>query len=180
MFKRITVIVLILVFAFGISTFAQKKTTSLSNKGGIGIQVGHFPSIGGHLFYYLSNNSAIGAHFGFIFDGGTGRQPSTTSLLFAPYFNYYITKLTNTLWFYGQGVFTISTGTYSSYDPQRAEYVKSTSTYTSINVNTGLEWRVTKLTNIYGGVKFISFYLDPTRFKAGVMEPFIGVNWVIF
>jgi long-subunit fatty acid transport protein len=121
----------------------------------------------------------IGAHFGFIFDGGTGNG-STTSLLFAPYFNYYITKLTNTLWFYGQGVFVISSGTTMEYMPNLGDYEKVSSTYTSININAGLEWRVTKRTNIYGGVGFINFHLDPSQFKIGVMKPFIGINWIIF
>ena len=179
MFKKLTLATILLLFVFAISSYAQKKTSSLEGKGGIGVQVGGEASIGGHAFYYFSNTMAIGGHFGFVFDGGTGNG-STTSLLFAPYFNYYITKLTNTLWFYGQGVFAITTGSDMVYNPNHGDYIKETSTGTAININAGLEWRVTKLTNIYGGVGFINFNLDPSQFKIGVMHPFIGINWIIF
>jgi hypothetical protein len=179
MFKRITIATVILFLALGLNAYAQKKTTSLAGKGGIGAQVGGEATIGAHGFFYFSNQMAIGAHFGFIFDGGTG-EGSSTALLFAPYFNYYITKLTNTLWFYGQGVFAIKSGSYMEYDPNSADYVRVSSTGTALNINAGLEWRVTSLTNIYGGVGFINFDLDPSRFKIGVMKPFIGLNWIIF
>ena len=179
MFKRFTIATLILFLFLGLSTYAQKKTTDLSGKGGIGAQVGADASLGAHGFYYFSNQMAIGGHFGFMFDGGTG-EGSTTSLFFAPYFNYYITHLTNKLWFYGQAVFAISTGSYMEYDPNRAEYVKYTNTSTALNINAGLEWRVTKLTSIYGGVRFINFILDPSQFRIGVGEPFVGFNWIIF
>ena len=66
------------------------------------------------------------------------------------------------------------------YDANRAEYVSVSSTSTSLNINAGLEWRVTKMTNIYGGVRFINYVLDPTEIRVGVGEPFIGINWVIF
>ena len=179
MFKRITIATLIIVFAFGMSAFSQTSKSSVDGKGGLGIQVGADASIGAHAFMYFSNQMAIGGHFGFMFDGGTGNG-STTSLFFAPYFNYYITHFTNKLWFFGQALFAINTGSYMDYDANRAEYVKNTNTSTAFNINAGLEWRVTSLTSLYGGVRFINFILDPSQFRVGVGEPFIGFNWIIF
>ncbi len=181
MFKRITIVAFTLLLALSLNSYAQKKTTSLAGKGGLGAQVGGEATLGAHGFFYFSNQMSIGAHFGFLFDGGTDKTPSTTSLVFVPYFNYYLAKLTNKLWFYGQGQFSITTGTKEKYDPNHPNELQTeTNTGTAININAGLEWRVTSLTNIYGGVGFINFNLDPSQFKIGVMKPFIGFNWVIF
>ena len=179
MLKRTLTLLFVCFLAFNMLAHADDKN-SLEGQGGIGIQVGGEATMGGHGFFYFDNQMLIGTHFGFTFDAGTDKEPSTTSILFAPYFNYYFMRLTNTLWLFGQACFQINTGSHSEYDPNRAEYVATTSTSTALNVNTGAEWRITKSTSIFGGFKFLHFNLDPSRFIVGLGGPFLGVNWVVF
>lgn len=180
MFKKTMFIGLMFLFATFISLNAQGDRVGLESQGGIGIQVGGEATIGGHAFYYLTPDMSIGVHFGFTFDGGDSRAKATTAMLFAPYFNYYFTKLTNTIWLFGQGCFVVNSGTYSEYNPNTAKYETISRTGTAFNINLGAEWRLTSTSNFYAGFNFLNLNLDPTRIKGGLGGPFIGVNFVIF
>lgn len=180
MIKKTVFIGMILLIATFYNLNAQGEKAGLESQGGIGIQVGGEATIGGHAFYYLTNDMSIGVHFGFTFDGGDSRTNATTAMLFAPYFNYYFTKLTNTLWLFGQGCFVVNSGTYSEYNNNIAKYEIVSRTGTEFNINLGAEWRLTTASNFYAGFNFLNLNLDPMRIKGGLGGPFVGVNFVIF
>jgi hypothetical protein len=162
--------------------FAQSESDATGvNQGGIGFQVGGASSIGGHMFYNLATDMRLGSHIGFYFDGGDEYRNSTYAILFAPYINYYLAKI-NSVQFFAQGEFVVNTGSFSEYDPNRAEWVTTTSTTTQFNINAGGEWFPTKSKSIsiYGGFNFLNINLNPFRFRVGTGGPFLGINWLIF
>ena len=179
---KTTISFLLIMFALTCSTLAQETEPAAStNAGGIGIQMGGASSIGGLLFFNLAENMRIGSHIGVYFDGGDKYAKSTYAILFAPYFNWYMLKM-GAMSFFAQAAFVVNTGSYSSYDPNRAEYVTTTSTTTQFNINAGGEWFATRSRNVsvFGGFNFFNLNLNPSRFRVGTGGPFLGINWVVF
>jgi hypothetical protein len=176
--KLFAILLVVLVSSF--TLFSQETSkNSKEGEGGIGVQIGGSSSIGGHAFYNLAEDMRLGLHFGFVFDGGHGVESSTTALLFAPYFEYYFTKIKSFKPFVG-AEFSINSGTYNAYNPELAKYTTTSLTSTDVNIIVGGEWEATKTVSLYGGFTFFNMALDPMRIKVGLGGVFMGINWYMF
>jgi len=178
---------LLTVFAFifvglvsSLTLLSQEKEKVPEEQLGIGSELGMDNWIGFHGIYTLTPDMHFGAHVGFVFDGGTRTISSTTNLLFAPYFRYYLPKIAKSLKPFGEARLVINTGTRSVANPNDPNNAGSQSfTETAIKIIVGAQWFPYSSVGVYGGMNFLNLGLDPTRFKVGLGQAIIGVEWFL-
>ncbi len=145
---------------------------------GFGVEVGTSNWFGGHGVYALNQDMHLGVNLGFMFDGGTDLEPSTTNLLFAPYFRYFLPKLAKSLKPFGEATFLINTGSEYEVNPNDPN-TKTTHSFTetALRISVGAYWFPYSSVGIYGGFRFLNLGLDPMRIKVGIGQAFMGIDW---
>ncbi len=180
--KNFATLVALVMFGLfsSISLYAQEKEKVPEEQLGVGIELGNENWIGAHGIYALTADIHIGAHVGFVYDGGTSIITSTTNLLFAPYMRYYLPKIAKSLKPFGEVKLVLNTGTESVANPNDPNNQNSRSfTETAIKISVGGEWFPYTSVGVYGGVQFLNLGLDPTRLKVGIGSIFMGIEWFL-
>ncbi|MDP2364906.1 MAG: hypothetical protein Q8M94_14200 [Ignavibacteria bacterium] len=177
--KNFATLVALVMFGLfsSISLYAQEKEKVPEEQLGVGIELGNDNWIGAHGIYVLTADIHIGAHLGFVYDGGTSILKSTTNLLFAPYMRYYLPKIAKSLKPFGEAKLVLNTGT-ERYVSQSIEDSRSF-TETAIKISVGGQWFPYTSVGVYGGVQFLHLGLDPTRLKIGIGSIFMGIEWFL-
>lgn len=176
--RTLTVLFAIMILFVISPVLAQEKANVPEEQLGFGMELNNDNWIGLHGIYALSQDMHIGAHFGFMFDGGTSIIASTTNLLLAPYFRMYLPKIAKSLRPFGELRFVLNTGTKSVANPNDPNNQNTQSfTETAVKINLGGEWFPYPSVGVYGAFQFFDFGLDPTRIKIGLGTICLGIEW---
>lgn len=173
-----TTLISILAFAFiTVSALSQddKGIKFPEKKMAIGAVVGQ-QSNGGTFSFALSQQFHLGAAVGFVWDSNTENLDAQTYFVFAPYGRYFLTTMKH-FNFFGQLNFNVVSQSVSYWDQFAGETKTRTESNQSFSIYFGGEWFPYSSIGVIGGIKFIDFHLDPSRFIVGIGQPFVGIEW---
>ncbi len=151
----------------------------------IGFQVtqGEF-AYGPNINYAYNQNIHVGMQLGLYYDTGYKNNSidvikSNFFFYFAPYVRYYLQNIKNFRPFVqGQfGIYTVESKVNSTPVPQNSP----TARYDGNNIwiNVGGSWFPFNNLSVNAGMRFIDYNLEKSWIRAGLGNPFIGIDWYI-
>ncbi len=178
-FSKLIIYTVIFVLVLCVSAIAQDEASKFPEKRAmVGVHVSQsggapFGGVGG---YFISEEFLLGAKLGFEYDGGPEDGESETFLSFGIFGRLYFEETLSFRPFVEMCLLSNSTPV-EIYNQASNRTNIQTQTTESVMLSAGAAWHPYKSVAVIGSISFFDFIFDPTRFRAGIMHPTVGVEW---